>query len=175
MFGIDIDNSPDAPVGTPATRRTVAIHWSWTSDYSTEQIADALGVQPRTVESYLQDGPTDAVQDKMDDVESEVRMVAIAELKSQLQAAGHRSRTAEQPVKVWTDANGRLNVKDKRNPETGEITGKYPVPSDMELDADEEARYYARAEVRDILEQLTDLTGAAEPDEVNLSLDELVS
>jgi len=175
MFGIDINNSPDAPVGTPATRRTVAIHWSWTTEYSNEQIADALGVQVRTVESYLQDGPTEAVQDKMDDVESEVRMVAIAELKEQLRAAGHRSRTAEQPVKVWTSDDGHLQVNDKRDDMTGEITGKYPVPNDIELGVDGEARFYARKEVRDIIEQLTDLTGAAEPDEVNVSLGDLVS
>jgi len=163
MYGISIDDDPDAPVGTPAVRRTKAIHWSWTTEYTHEQIASALGVTRRTVENYLADGPTDDVKEKMDHVEGEVRMIAVAELKSQLQAAGHRSRSAENPVKVWPE-DGSLHVVDVRDPETGRVEDKYPLPEGFEIDADKEARFYARQEVREILDQLVDLVGAAEPD-----------
>lgn len=165
MYGVSIDDRPDAPVGSPAMRRTIAIHWEWTTEYTREEVAKALGVKKSTVDRYIRNGPTDEVQRMMDGVESEVRMVAVAELKDQLQRAGDRSRTAEKPVKVWTDEDGNLEVKDKRHPETGEVTGKYPVPDDMEIGADTTARYYRREEVRMILEQLTELTGAAEPEQ----------
>jgi len=174
MYGVNIDDNPDAPVGSPATRRTIAIHWNWTTSYSDAEIASALGVTEHTVKRYYREGPTEEVQAQMDNVESEVRLVAINELREQLKAAGHRSRTAETPVEVWTDDNGHLQVNDKREPETGELTGRYPVPADIDLGPDEEARYYARAEVREILEQLTDLVGAAEPEEVELSLGDIV-
>lgn len=173
MYGISIEDSPDAPVATPAMRRTIAIHWNWTTEYTNAEMADALGVTEKTIRRYLKDGPTDEVQDQLTNLESEVRTVAVMELREQLQEAGHRARTAETPVKVWTDDDGDLMVKDKRNPETGELVGKYPVPEDMALGPDEQARYYARDEVRDILEQLTDLVGAGEADEVNLSLEDL--
>jgi len=164
MHGISIDDNPDRPVGTKALRRAIAIHWNWTTEYTTEEIGSALGVRPQTVREYLAEPPSDDVQAVMNNVEAEVRLAAVAELKAQLKQAGHRSRTAETPVKVWTDDDGNLRVNDKRNPETGELTGKYPVPADMELGADDEARFYARKEVREILAQLVDITGAAEPD-----------
>jgi predicted transcriptional regulator len=174
MYGITLDDSPDRPIGTPAVRRTKAIHWNWTTDATHAEIADALGVTPETIRNYLNDGPTDAVREQMERVESEVRTIAVEELKSQLQAAGHRAKTAEQPVKVWTDGAGNLCVKDKRDPETGELLDKYPVPDDIELGIDEEARYYARAEVREILEQLVELTGAAEPQEHEVTLKDVL-
>lgn len=174
MYGISIDDSPDGPVGTRAMRRTIAIHWEWTTEYTKQEMADALGVSPKTIHRYLNSGPNEEVKELMADVENEVRMVAVAELKEQLQSAGHRSRTAETPVKVWTDDSGDLLVKDERHPETGELTGKYPVPNGMEMGANEEARYYARAEVRDILDQLLDITGAREPDQVEVSGDGIV-
>lgn len=174
MFGIDIDDSPDAPVATPQVRRTIAIKWNWTTEYSKQEIADALGVHAKTVSRYLREGPNEEVQELVNDLESEVRTIAVMELKEQLQAAGHRSRTAEKPVKVWTGPDGNLRVQDKHDPETGQIVGKYPLPADMELGADEEARYYAREEVREILEQLIELTGAAEPEQHEVSLTDVL-
>lgn len=162
MFGISIDDNPDGPVGTTATRRAVAIHWNWTTEYTTEEIASALGVTTRTVKNYLSEGPSDAVKTAMDNVEAEVRMVAVAELKDQLQRAGHRSRTAEAPVKVWPD-DGHLNVVDVTN-DMGQIMKRYPLPDGFTMGADDEARFYARQEVRDILDQLVEITGAAEPE-----------
>lgn len=166
MFGFDLSDSPEHPVGTSTTRRACAIHWNWTTEATEEEIGDALGVTARTVRNYLNEGPTDEVREQMDGVEAEVRMIAVAELREQLRAAGDRARSAEKPVKVWTGPDGTLRVNDKVNPETGELTGKYPVPYDMEVGADEQARYYAREEVRDILDQLVDLTGAGEPEEL---------
>lgn len=170
MLGISIDDSPDAPVGTPGVRRAIAIKWNWTTEYTQAEIADALGVRQETVSRYLREGPTDEVRAMVADLESEVRTIAVMELRQQLQEAGHRARTAETPVKVWADDSGHLRVEDKVDEETGRVVGKYPVPADMELGADEQARYYARGEIREILEQLTDLVGAAEPEEHEVSL-----
>lgn len=163
MYGVSIDDEPSSPVGTPATRRTIAIHWEWTTEYTREQMATALGVRKSTIDRYIRDGPTEEVQSKMGDVESEVRMVAVAELKAQLKAAGHRSRTAEKPVKVWPE-NGDIHVSDIRPNEDAPVVDRVPIPDDYDLMPNEEARYYAREEVRDIIEQLVDITGVAEPD-----------
>jgi len=143
MYGITLDDNPDRPVGTPAVRRTQAIHWSWTTDATYAEIATALGVSERTVKRYLNDAPTEAVREQMERVESEVRTVAVEELRSQLQAAGHRAKTAETPVKVYENDSGELEVEDVEL-EDG-MTKKVPVVQDIELLPDEEARYYARA------------------------------
>lgn len=167
MHGFSIDQRPDAPVGTPDTRRTVAIHWHWTTEYSTEEIGKALGVSERTVEKYLESTPAEEVRKQLEDIEAEVRYVAVKELKEQLRAAGHRSKTAESPAKVWEDSEGNLRVKDVTD-DDGELVKRVPIPADIELMPDEEARYYARAEVRDILDQLTELLGIAEPEQVEV-------
>lgn len=168
MYGVSIDDRPDAPVGKPATRRAIAIHWEWTTEYDREEMAAALGVKKSTIDRYIREGPTDEVREQLTDVETEVRHVAVQELKDQLKAAGHRSRTAESPAKVWTDDDGNLHVQDVTN-DDGDVVKRVPVPEDLELMPDEEARYYARAEVRDILDQLTDLLGVGEPERLELS------
>lgn len=165
MWNVSIDDRPDAPVGTPATRRTIAIHWEWTTEYSREEMAAALGVTEKTVERYLSQGPNDEVREQMADVESEVRLAAVAELKSQLKAAGHRSRTAEKPVTIYETADGDIEVRDVHDDETGELLAKKPVPQDMQLLPDEQARFYSRDEAREIIEQLVDITGAGEPEQ----------
>ena len=163
MFGISIDDEPSNPVGTPEVRQTVAIHWNWTTEYTQEEMASALGVTRQTVQRYLSEGPTEAVREQMHGVEKEVRMVAVAELKEQLQAAGQRSRSAEKPVKVWPE-DGQLHVVDKVDEQSGKIVDKYALPESFELGKDGKTRYFAREEVREILEQLVDITGAAEPE-----------
>jgi len=60
------------------------------------------------------------------------------------------------------------SLRDVRDEETGEVVKRVPIPNDIELGVDAEARYYARAEVRDILDQLTDLVGAKEPEQVEV-------
>lgn len=168
MYGVSIDDRPDSPVGTPETRRTIAIHWEWTTEYSREEMAKALGVTRQTINKYIREGPTDDVKEQIKSVESEVRMVAVAELKQQLKAAGSRSKTAEKPVEIFENDAGEVEVRDVRDDDTDELITKKPIPQDIDLLPDEEARYYARAEVRDIIDQLVDLVGAAEPDQVEV-------
>lgn len=172
MYGISLTDTPDRPVGTPAVRRTKAIHWNWTTDATHAEIAEALGVTERTVRNYLNDGPTDAVREQMERVESEVRTVAVSELRAQLQAAGSRAKTATKPVKVYENDAGELEVKDVEL--EGGMTKKVPVVQDMELLPDEQARYYARDEVRDILEQLVELVGAADAQEHEVTLTDVL-
>lgn len=169
MDTLSIDDRPDGPVGTPQIRRAKAIHWHWTTEYTYEEIAAALGVQPRTVKHYLNSRPNEEVKEMMDGIESDVRMVAVRELQEQLRTAGHRSRTADTPVEVWTDDDGQLVVVDDVDNESGQVVSRHPVPRDFTLGADHQERYYARDEVREILEQLADLTGAAEPEQVEHS------
>lgn len=159
MFGVSIDNEPDAPVGTPDYRRTLAIHWAWTTEYTPEEIGKALGVTGRTVEKYLKEGPGEAVQEQLANVESEVRLIAVRELKQQLRAAGHESRTAEAPVKIYQDDDGDLIVEDDVD-DDGTVVDRFPVPVDLEMGADQTTRYYRREEVRTILDLLTDIVGA---------------
>jgi predicted transcriptional regulator len=169
MYGVSIDDNPDAPVGTPAMRRTIAIHWEWTTEYSREEMASALGVTKSTINRYVREGPTDEVQAKIEDLEAEVRAVAVAELKQQLKAAGHRSRTAKKTVKIYKNDEKKIEVRDVRDDDTGELITKKPIPQDVKLLPDEEARYYGRLEAREIIEQLTELTGAGEPDQVEVA------
>jgi hypothetical protein len=119
------------------------------------------------VDRYIREGPTDAVQKQMADVESEVRLIAVGELKQQLKAAGSRSKTVEKPVKIWQDDSGNVRIREKRD-DIGEVVERAPVNIDVEMMPDEEARYYARAEVREILDQLADLVGAKEPDQLEV-------
>ncbi|WP_331232684.1 hypothetical protein [Natronorarus salvus] len=124
------------------------------------EIATALGVRERTVDKYLSSPPSQEAKAKMADVEAGVRYVAIAELKEQLRSAGHASKTAECPVKVWADDDGNLNVKDEYDDETGEVVDKYVVPDTIEIGPDEKARYFRREEAREIIDLLTDIVGA---------------
>lgn len=165
MYGISIDQQPDAPVGKKSTRRALALHWHWTTEYTNKEIATALGVSESTIEKYLKSTPADEIREQLADVETEVRYVAVQELRDQLKAVGHRSRTAESPAKVWTDDDGNLNVQDVTD-DDGDVVKRVPVPEDLDLMPDEEARFYARKEVRAILDQLTELLGVGEPKEI---------
>lgn len=151
----------DNPIGSRKVRVQKALYWYWTKDLNQEEIGEKLGVSRSTVADYISEAPTSpAVQEAVDDLEIQVRFIAAQKLRDQLKEAGVRAESAEKPVKVWTDSNGQLNVKDKRNPETGELTGRYVVPETFELGADEQGRFYGRSEVREILDLLTDIVGA---------------
>lgn len=137
-----------------------ALYWYWTKDLTLVEIGEKLGVAESTAHEYVQEAPTSpAVQEAVDDLEIQVRYAAAEKLREQLKEAGVRAATAEKPVKVWTNDTGTLNVKDERN-EAGELTGRYVVPESFEMGADEQARFYGRSEVREILDLLTDIVGA---------------
>jgi len=155
---------PDRPVGTKSYRVTKAIHWHYVTEKTHEEIADELGVSAETVKDYLDEPPSEEVESQLADQQREVRLVAYEELKYQLQAAGEASRTAETPVKVWQDEDGNVRVNDIHDDE-GELVSKKPVPVDIEMGPDDTARYFRREEVREILDRLVDLVGAAEPEQ----------
>lgn len=163
MYGISIDDRPEAPVGTPGTRRTVAIHWDWTTEHSREEMASALGVTKQTIDAYLESEPSKEVQEKMNGVEATVRIAAVSELKDQLRRAGHESKTAERPVKIYEDENGDLVIHDEEN-DAGETVDRFAVPVDLEMGPDQKTRFFRREEVREIIDLLTDIVGAKEPD-----------
>ena len=122
-------------------------------------MAQALGVTEQTIEKYLRSPPAEEVREQLADTEAIVRHVAINELREQLREAGHESKTAEAPVKIYQDDSGQLVVNDKKNDE-GEVVDRYPVPVDLEMGPDQKTRYYRREEVREILDLLTDIVGA---------------
>ena len=162
----------DGPIGTRESRVKKALYWHWTKDWDQEEIADKLGVSQPKVSEYISEAPTSpAVQNALDTLESEVRFIAAQKLRDQLIEAGERAASAEKPVKVWPDpVTGELKVKDKRDPETGELTGRYPIPADFEMGIDQQGRFYGRSEVREILDLLTDIVGAKAADRQEIEL-----
>lgn len=120
---------------------------------------------------YISEAPTSpAVQNAVESLEIEVRFIAAEKLKAQLKAAGSRAESAEKPVKVWHDEHGELLVKDKRDPKTNELTGRYPIPYDFEMGVDQQGQFYGRNEVREILDLLTDIVGAKAADRQEIEL-----
>lgn len=148
-----------------AHRETKAIHYYYCRDMSLEEIAEKLDVSKPTASRYINSEPSEEVERMLNRKSKQVRIMAVEELRKQLRVAGEQSRTAEKPVKVWEDDDGNLTVKDQRDEETGEITGKYPIPNDIEMLPDETTRYYRREEVRDIIDQMADLVGAKEAEQ----------
>lgn len=133
-----------------------------------EEIGDELGVSRQTVNEYIHSPPSEDVQNTLKEQARQVRMSAFSELQRHMREAGQRSRSAEKPIKVWRDDEGELNVQEITNDE-GEVIKHIPIPADMVMGPDKEARFYARKEVREALDMLIDLTGAAEPERVELS------
>lgn len=151
-----------------AMRETKAIHYYFCRDMTQQEIADELDVTRQTVNEYINSEPSEEVQEIIDERAGQVRVMAVEELRQQLREAGERARTAEKPVKIYENAHGEVEVKDIRD-ETGEIIKKVPKTQDIDLLPDEETRYYARKEARDILDQMCELVGAKEPQEVDVS------
>lgn len=162
-------SSEKDPVGTKRHRVTRAIHDHFLTDKSWEEIADDLGVEPRTARMYVNEPPAEEVQEIIQSQATSTRIAAWEELKRQLREAGQRSRTAEKPVKIWPD-DGSVHVSDVVN-DRGEVVDKIPIPEGFEIGPDEEARFYGRHEAREILEMMIDLVGAAEPETLRLEGD----
>lgn len=152
-----------------AQREATAIHMYFCRDMTLPEIADKIDVSKSTVSRYINSEPSQEVQSLIAEQAAEVRIASMQELRTQLREVGTRARSAEKPVKVWTDGDGDLRVNDKVNPETGDLVGKYPVPHDMEMGPDQQARYYSREEAREILEHMEQLVGAREPEQVEVS------
>lgn len=166
----DSDDEPKRAKGKKQWRVNRAIHLDLTTQMTKAEIGDELGVSERTARRYCKSPPAQEVQETLQEQATRVRMAAFSELRRQLRAAGERSRSAEKPVKVWRDDADELAVRDVEDDE-GNLLKKVPVPADLVMGPDEEARFYARKEARDILEQLVDLVGAGEPERVELSGD----
>jgi len=156
------------PKGSKEWRVRRAIHLHYTTKLTEEEIGERLGVRARTVRKYLNETPAQEVQEQLVEQQAEARIIAYEELKRQLREAGERSRSAEKPVKIYENGDGELEVRDVYNDE-GELVTKKPVPQDIDLLPDEKARYFGRQEVREILEQIAELLGIKEADEVEIS------
>lgn len=160
-----------SPVGSKEVRIAKAVHWDYTTKMTRQEIAEKLGVEKSTVDYYISQGSQDSdVQRMMDNEAKRVRLTAVRELKRQLIEASSRSQTAEKPVKVWQDSDGNMRVRSVRT-DNGELVDREPVPADVEMLPDEQARYMSRKEARDILDQLADFTGAKEPKEISVDQD----
>lgn len=162
-----MSNKPKRAKGTLQWRVNRAIHLWFTTDMTQSEIGDELGVSRETVNDYIHSPPAEEVRGQLQDQAVQVRMAAFEELRRHMRVAGSRSRTAEKPVKVWTDDGGELRVEEIRDDE-GRVIKHIPVPADMVMGPDEEARFYARKEVREALDMLIDLVGAAEPEQVEV-------
>lgn len=158
------------PKGTKNWRVQQAIHRFYTSGETRHEIAEDLDVHPGTVTNYINSGPDqEVVNEMMRKARDETRVIAVNELKRQLMEAGERSRSAKKPIKVWQDEHGNVNVRDVRN-DSGQLVDREPVPFDVEILPDEDARYISRREVREILDRLVKLTGAQEPEQHQIQI-----
>lgn len=150
---------PDNPIGSKKTRIRKALYWYWARDMTQEEIGEKLGVGKSKVNEYIHASPqSDAVKEQLDNLETQVRFVAVEQLREQLKQAGSRAQSAERPVKIWEDDNGDLRVKDKHN-DRGEVVDKFAVPANIEMGVDSEQRFYGRQEAREIIDLLTDIVG----------------
>jgi hypothetical protein len=156
------------PVGTKTYRVTKAIHWHFTTEKTWEEISEKLGVSKSVAKGYVNEPPADEVRAMMENQATQVRVAALEELKRQLRECGAREESAEKPVKIWRSKSGDVHVRDVRDDQGG-LVERIPLPQDFEMGDDEEAKFYARSEAREIMDMMIDLTGAAEPEEVKLS------
>lgn len=152
-----------------ARRVQRAIHLHWMSDMSREEIADELDVSYRTVNRYLDEGPTaEEVNQVVQKAKRDTRMMAIRELKQQLLEVSSRKQSAKRPVKIYQQ-NGQIQTRDVRD-DTGQTIDMEAVPVDVKMLPDEEVRYVSRKEIRSILDDLISLTGASEPQQHEVSI-----
>jgi len=155
------------PHGSQEYRARKAMEMKWTRDMTNKEIAEELGVRPTTVSNYLND-PPEELKEPARKFRHEVVHATIAELRTQLSTAVERARTAETTEKVFeTDENGEL-VTERVFTDDGRSFMK-PKVTDMEFAPDHAVRAASRQEARQIIDMLWDLTGAGEPEEVELS------
>lgn len=141
-----------------------AVEWKFTRGWTNKRIADELGVTPKTVSQYLND-PPDELADPIEHFKDELAFSTFERLRSQLQEANRRARTAESPDKVFEfDEDGDL-VTETIHFEGG---GSKLVPKvkGMEMTPDHKVRAAARREEREIIAMLWELAGVEPPDEM---------
>ena len=150
------------PVGTRAHRVTTAIHLHYTTALTQEEIADRLGVGERRIREYLNSEPAEEVSRMLAEQQAKVRIAAYEEYRQQLRKLGPRSRSVEEPCKVWTNENGEVETYEVTDDDGNRIDLK-PIPQGIEMGPDEKARYYARSEMREIMRDMRTLVGADAP------------
>ena len=156
------------PKGTREWRITRAINLTYTTERTQADIAAELGVGPRKVREYLNTEPAADVEEFLAEQQAEVREIATSEYKRSLKEVGEQARTAEEPVKVWTDDHGDLDVV----PVYGEdeignpvVVDYRPLPQDMEMGPDTIERFHRRDEMREIMRDMRQMVGADAPEE----------
>lgn len=137
-------------------------------DMSIAEIAEELDLTERTIKEYLYSEPSQEVQEMVEWRSKQVRVMALEELRQQLKVAGEKSRSAEKPVKVWPE-DGDIKITDIQD-DAGNTVDRIPIPDDFDLLPDETARFFRREEVREIIEQMTELVGAKEPEQHELDV-----
>lgn len=159
----EVDALPDGPITSKKNRKRVAFNWYNRKGVPMSEIAQRLGVKERTVDSYVNHLTEEELQ-AMVQTTAEARAVAASELQDQLREVGRKRRTTETDVKIYTDKHGDLVTEEFRD-DNG-VKRVIKVPQGIELQPDEEKRFYARKEIREILTMLLDLTGGWEPIEI---------
>jgi predicted transcriptional regulator len=156
------------PKGTREWRITRAINLTYTTERTQADIAEELGVGPRKVREYLNTEPAADVEEFLAEQQAEVREIATSEYKRSLKEVGEQARTAEEPVKVWTDENGDLDavpVYDEDEVGNPVVVDYRPVPQDMVMGPDETERFFRRQEMREIMRDMRQMSGADAPEE----------
>lgn len=156
-----------------AVRENRAIHMYFCRDMTQYEIAEELDVTQATVSDYINSEPSQEVQEMIEWRSKQVRVMALEELRQQLKTAGEQARNAEHVAKVWPD-DGNIVVSDIRD-DSGQIVERIPIPDDFDIMPDDQARYFRRQEVREIIDQMAELVGAkeAEQHEVEHSLEDV--
>lgn len=149
-----------------------AIEWKFVRGWTNKRIAEELDVTPKTVSLYLNDPPED-FERPIQHFKDELAFGTFERLRSQLHEANRRARNAEKPQKVFEyDENGNLKTERIHFDDGG--SKLVPKVKDLEMQPDEQARFYARQEEREIIEMLWSLAGVEEPTEVDVSGDGIV-
>lgn len=153
----------NGPIGTRDQRVTRAIHLKYTTDLSTDEIGEKLGVSGSKVRKYLNEPPAQEVEEFLSEKQAEVREMAVAEYTKQLREADKAAREAEEPTEVWRDEDGEVQTVEVRDGH-GNLLERNAVPQSYEMDADTTEQYFRREEKREILESMRLLVGADAPD-----------
>lgn len=148
-------------------RARKAIEWKFTRDWTNKRIAEELDVAPETVSRYIND-PPEELKEPIQHFKDELTFATFERLRSQLKEANRRAREAEKPQKVFEyDENGDLVTEEIHFEDGG--SKLIPKVEDLEMQPDEETRFYARQEEREIIDMLWSLAGVEEPEEVEVS------